>query len=1288
MKGLRKLLSVLLTLALVITLIPPISGQANTGAAFMKITNFNTAPSNVSGGVESPNWGHPSAVGSQPSNVTTKLVTIEVEYNSISSENLSNLYYEVKNVETGMTREYMNNPPQLLGSQRIRFENVELTEGLNKVTIILNTTSKPQSVPAWINFTEVTTIQELQIDDRIFSNGIFVPQTNQGGLNSVWISGVAPNSTEVRAYTTADTQGSLAGLFNPNTGEFYFTAGDGNNAELRLRPGDNHIEIIARNLAKSYRTEREFVYNNGKAFLFNTIASGGSGISNNAVKLYTQPNFEGNATGPYTLNITTDIKINKSGNGLAHNEIHFIRNGRTLTDFQVTLSNLQSNTVAVQVGSGTAVSKTIEEKSDHYIIRDVTIQGLPIDEDQSRQLLEVHFMLNGNYGIESNTQNFVYYYVNNNYPYVEKVELAETNAPLYDGTEINLTNEEIEFDVFTRNSSDGIRVYTNHQQGFVAESTTKRNVTVGGVQYEVFTIKLGRTNLPEGRSTLRFVPYDIATPTNREYTVGEKSYLVNYNPTPYVYAQNIYNGQIFSTQSALPSSFVLVPVNIPRNNWGNIKVIFNDVELTPTINTDTITVPVNVSSFIGGSNILEIEFYNSSSSSIPVSTFKYELLYFEDNVPNVASLDLIPDLLTDRKFVKADSLDARYHTQEKEFAFETNFANAQEVQVIVNDPNESTPFKAVYRWANGVFDIVNEESNRSILDLSSRQFSQNGDFVGGKIRSYFFPMEGSGTYTVEITVTNRSGLFSTRMLEIVREPALYQIHYPNVNPATNTATVNGNFTRFYVEAEGADKIIYGKGQEVTDKQVIQLQDGEHEVFAFEVKGLKKGNNKITFTIVRGTREDSATVTLINADTAVVGAQVKENISSSRIRAFNREFDLSFPKGTILHKKDTRAPEQSLSPNHDILVGIADPIDGRVNKTLHPLPGERSNFRTESGWDVAYLRLYEPTSRFRQVSKMYWVDAGIADQEQPFEGGLYPYERGLEFYKKNANDNASQYVPSQPGQLTLSYNPNIVQSAWRYVTVYHYGFNEDHQGVRRYEWKNIGGVVNQKNNTITVPFYEFGYYVVMYMDRSYDDIIGHPWARDHLDTLFSKGMMIPKESTRFVTNEAITRGEFASLLVKAFEIPLDYEGMRTFTDVVREDRLSDGTYAYKYIETAARAGIVRGNLQGFFQPRSSITREDAAVMIARAANLKLETNTARATQQLEKIFTDTSRFGDYTIPSVLAVNKAGYIDGKPNNMGPDDRRPTYYFDPKANLTRAEAAAIMMRVMLKAKKIPSL
>lgn len=989
-----------------------------------------------------------------------------------------------------------------------------------------------------------------------------------------------------------------------------------------------------------------------------------------------QPTFSGQPSSPYTLDITTDIKINKTGGAPEHNQVRFYVNGSEQTQFEIQLSNFSGSSVDVQVGSDPAVSKTVEETEDYYLIRDVTLNDFPIDESQSRQSLEVQFLLNGSLGNTANTQNFVYYYVNNNNPYVEEVVIEETGNPLYDGIEVRLTNEVIKLQASTQNAPDAIRVYSNHQATEIGTFT----VQSGGV----FEIQLDRDSLPEGRSTLRFVPVKGGT----EYTVGEKSYLVYYNPTPYVYAQNVYNGQIFNGRSELPSEFILVPQNIPSDVWAtNIVVTFNDTTKTFTINGDTLEVSVTSSEFFTGLNVLTIEYYNDLSSPA-VSTSTYELFYFEDNVPEILDLDITQDFLEDYHFVRLESETQRYYTQENSFEFETTFVNVEEVMVVLNSPHEDDPQVEVWSRNGNRLRRDGSQSNSRILSSFSRD--SYGDYIDGSLISRVLPLEGSGTYTVEVTVTNDSGLFSTRMLEIVREPATYKIYYPEIDPETNTGYVNGNFARFYVEAEGADSIIVDKDVIVTEKTLVELRDEDKELFVFDIKDLKSGKNNVSFTIVRGEREDEVDVTLINADTAVVGAQHKESISSRRIRAFNDMFELTFPRGTILHRNDITNPNQSLSPDLDILVGIADPIDGRVNKVIHPLSGEDSPFYSRSGWNTGYLRLTEPTGRFRQVSPLYWIDAGQVGQTsstQPFEGGLYPYERGFEFYNRNVHNYTDLYVPSEPGELTLAYDPNIVESAWRYVTVYHFGYNEDYNGVQRFEWKNIGGVVDPRKNTITVPLQEFGYYVVMYMDRSYDDIIGHSWARNYLETLYSKGIMVPKEQTRFVTNEPISRGEFATLLVKAFEIPLDYEGTGTFNDVRRVDPFSYGLYEYKYIETAARVGIIRGSLGGFFQPRENITREDAAVMIARAANLRLETNEDRARERLEREFTDVHNFDTYTMASVLAVTRAGLIEGKPN-VTTGDSKETYYFDPKASLTRAEAAAIIMRVLLEEKRVPSL
>ena len=72
----------------------------------------------------------------------------------------------------------------------------------------------------------------------------------------------------------------------------------------------------------------------------------------------------------------------------------------------------------------------------------------------------------------------------------------------------------------------------------------------------------------------------------------------------------------------------------------------------------------------------------------------------------------------------------------------------------------------------------------------------------------------------------------------------------------------------------------------------------------------------------------------------------------------------------------------------------------------------------------------------------------------------------------------------------------------------------------------------KKNTITVPFDQFGYYVVAKMVYSFTDITSHPYARNYLEAIFSKGVMNAANFDDFGADMYTTRGEFTRMVVKA------------------------------------------------------------------------------------------------------------------------------------------------------------
>ena len=75
---------------------------------------------------------------------------------------------------------------------------------------------------------------------------------------------------------------------------------------------------------------------------------------------------------------------------------------------------------------------------------------------------------------------------------------------------------------------------------------------------------------------------------------------------------------------------------------------------------------------------------------------------------------------------------------------------------------------------------------------------------------------------------------------------------------------------------------------------------------------------------------------------------------------------------------------------------------------------------------------------------------------------------------------------------------------------------------------------------------------------------------------------------------MTRAEFAAIVVRA--LGLTPEGKNSFSDVAAE-----AWYA-PYVGTAYSCGIITGVGDGRFNPSGTITRQEAAVMVSRAAKL--------------------------------------------------------------------------------------
>jgi len=405
----------------------------------------------------------------------------------------------------------------------------------------------------------------------------------------------------------------------------------------------------------------------------------------------------------------------------------------------------------------------------------------------------------------------------------------------------------------------------------------------------------------------------------------------------------------------------------------------------------------------------------------------------------------------------------------------------------------------------------------------------------------------------------------------------------------------------------------------------------------------------------------------------VGAQyVTELPSSGKISVFGGNLQLTFPKNTYLKPAQSSLQVDSLFNAQQILFGIAD-RDGRTVKTYN-----EDGVIKEIGTNTNARNLLSPEAHFGFASQLYWIDPGYVDVTNPndykYVQGDHPYTANNMFV--NRQDPSLWLKPTQRGTITIKYDEALRNEAANNLSIWRFDGNV---------WVNLGGKVDTGKKTVTTNMDGFGFYAVMILRYSYNDIIGHDYARNSLEMMFARGVMNKKNDNEFGVYDNITRGEFAQMLVKMLNLELDYDDDNLTFDDVPALHLPNALWDYRYIETAVRKGIVRGRAPRLFLPNEPLTREEAAVMIARATNLlKGKEDPEKDLESLKSTFTDGGLISYYAASSVLAVYKAGFITGAPN---PDSGsgKPTYRFDPQANLKRADAAIIAERVMRKNKML---
>ena len=161
-----------------------------------------------------------------------------------------------------------------------------------------------------------------------------------------------------------------------------------------------------------------------------------------------------------------------------------------------------------------------------------------------------------------------------------------------------------------------------------------------------------------------------------------------------------------------------------------------------------------------------------------------------------------------------------------------------------------------------------------------------------------------------------------------------------------------------------------------------------------------------------------------------------------------------------------------------------------------------------------------------------------------------------------------------------------------------------------------------------------------------------WAVEGVKKAVQAGLFEGDDAGRINPHDNLSRAELATVLLRLVGADETYSDAK-FSDISPDD------WFYKAICTVCELGLMNGIGGGVFAPGESVTREQAAVVIARVLNL----DSAESAD-----YADSEEISDWAIDAINALTKSGIMEGSDGRFNPGDI-----------LTREMCAVIMVRAL---------
>ncbi len=349
------------------------------------------------------------------------------------------------------------------------------------------------------------------------------------------------------------------------------------------------------------------------------------------------------------------------------------------------------------------------------------------------------------------------------------------------------------------------------------------------------------------------------------------------------------------------------------------------------------------------------------------------------------------------------------------------------------------------------------------------------------------------------------------------------------------------------------------------------------------------------------------------------------------------------------------------------VSLIDGLMTQATENLSAFYPTENTFATEQGLRglLAYCMLTEKKGKSMYDFSALLHNEAHATKQPIYHGGgggggatyytvTFETNGGSDMKKKRVKQNTVLEMPAAPvkeGHHLLGYYTDEM------LTVpYDFSQKVTASFTLYCAWEQDAPRLSNKHDDVT--FCE-----IKFENKSFSDISNHENEAAIL-ALAQRGIINGRTETEFVPDGTITRAEFAALIVRALGLPA--QKATAFSDVLEH------AWFFSAVSTAKHYGIVNGVSETAFLPDGTITRQEAATMVKRAAILcGMDTElTENGVQNVLAAFPDYTTASDWAKPSLAFCYANGILDDSVLNIQP--------FSPA---TRGEIAQMLYNLLHK-------